>query len=107
MNTTSDNGKTWAIVSYLHIIGAIIAIVMNNEKKDPFVSFHVRQALGLTLLSMLLGTLVSGFDSWLVSGPFYLLFILLWLYAFIGALQGQKNLIPVLGPFFQNLFKSL
>lgn len=107
MNTTSDQGKTYAIVSYLHIIGAIIAIVLNNDKKDPFASFHIRQALGLCLLSMLLGTLVSGFDNWFVTGPFYLFFFVLWLFGFIGAVQGRMTLIPVLGPFFQNLFKSL
>jgi len=109
MNTQTDNSnnKIFAIVSYLHIIGAIISLVMNMEKKDPFVSFHIRQGLGLTLLSMAIGTMVSGFDNWLVSGPFYIFFFILWIYGIIGAIQGQMYVIPVIGPFFQKLFKSI
>lgn len=107
MNTQTDNGKTYAIISYLHIFGAIIAIVLNNEKKDPFASFHIRQALGLTLLSMIIGSMVSGFDSWLVSGPFFAFFLILWIIGILSAIQGEKTLLPVLGPFFQKIFKSL
>ncbi|MHA3789129.1 hypothetical protein ACX0HA_13025 [Flavobacterium hauense] len=109
MNTDLERGKTNAIIAYLHIIGCIIAMVMNSdaEKKSAFASFHIRQSLGLTLLSMLLGSTISNFDSWLVTGPFYLFFIVLWTYGFIGAIQGQMNLIPLLGPFFQKLFKGL
>ena len=107
MENTTEQGKTLAIVSYLTIIGTIIAIIQNSENKNTFASFHIRQALGLSLLFMLLGTLVSGFDSWAVTGPFYLFFFALWVYGLIGAIQGRMTLIPFLGPFFQNLFKSL
>lgn len=104
---TVEKGKTMAIIAYFHLLGAIIAIVQNNEHKNPFTSFHIRQGLGLTILSMLLGILVSGFDSWLVSSSFYIFFFILWAFSFIGAIQGKMYLIPVVGPFFQNLFKNL
>ena len=42
----TDNGKNTAIISYLTIIGTIIAIILNNDKKNDFASFHIRQALG-------------------------------------------------------------
>ena len=42
-----EQGKQTAIVSYLTIIGTIIAIFMNNETKNSFASFHIRQALGI------------------------------------------------------------
>ncbi|MEE1898320.1 hypothetical protein GN157_04065 [Flavobacterium rakeshii] len=109
MNTQPEenNGKTYAIVSYLTIIGSIIAIILNSEKKDPFASFHIRQALGLTLGFFALGYPIGFFDSWMVSSAFYLFFFILWIFGFIGALQGQMNLVPILGPFFQKLFKSI
>ena len=107
--TDLEKGKTNAIISYLHIIGCIIAMVLNSdaEKKSAFASFHIRQSLGLTLLSMLLGSTISNFDSWFVTGPFYIFFIVLWTYGFVGAIQGQMNVIPLLGPLFQKLFKGL
>ena len=111
MNNMTDfeKGKTNAIVAYLTILGCIIAMVMNSdaEKKSAFASFHIRQALGLSLLAMLLGSTISNFDSWMVSSAFYLFFFILWIYGFMGAIQGQMNSVPLLGPFFQKLFKSL
>ena len=96
MNTTVEEGKTMAI-----------AMVMNSEKKNYFTSFHVRQALGTILLFFALGYPVGTFDSWMVSSAFYIFFFILWIYGFLGAVQGQMYLIPVLGPFFQKIFKSL
>ena len=42
--------KNNAIIAYLTIIGSVIAIFMNqDDEKNEFVSFHIRQALGLFL----------------------------------------------------------
>ena len=44
MNTgTVQEGKTIAIISYITIIGLIIAFIMNQSKKNSFASFHIRQ----------------------------------------------------------------
>ncbi len=106
MNTVEE-GKTMAIVSYITIFGTIIAMVMNSEKKNHFTSFHIRQALGIILTFFILGYPVGMFDSWMVSSAFYIFFFILWIYGFLGAIQGKMNVIPVLGPFFQKTFKSL
>ncbi len=47
METTSDNGKTVAIIAYITLIGWIIALVMNNGNKTALGSYHVRQSLGI------------------------------------------------------------
>ena len=107
MDNSADNEKTLGIVSYLTLIGTIIAMVQNSEKRSAYVSFHIRQALGTMLLFFALGYPIGYFDSWMVSSAFYLFFFILWIYGFMGAVQRQMNLIPVLGPFFQNFFKSL
>jgi uncharacterized membrane protein len=105
----NDNqNKDAALVAYLTILGAVIAIFMNNEeKKTEFASFHIRQALGIFLSFFLLGYFVGYADSWTVSSAFYLFYFILWIYGFSGALSGQKRLIPVVGAFFQTTFKSL
>ena len=106
MNTVQD-GKPTAIVAYLTIIGTVIAIVMNNEKKNVFAAFHIRQALGLFLTHFALGYFVSAFDNWVATRIFWGILAVLWLIGFIGAIRGQQEKIPVLGNLYQRLFKSI
>lgn len=107
MDNSFESAKNKAVISYLTIIGTIIAIVMNNDSKDSFASFHIRQALGIILSFFALGYFIGYFDSWMVSSAFYIFYFILWIYGFMGALQGEKKLIPILGPLFQKTFKSL
>lgn len=107
MDTISDKGKTIAIYSYITIIGTLIAMLNNTEPKSAFASFHIRQSLGLNIAFYGLGYIVGNFDSWAVSGAFYIFFIILWGFGFIGAIQGKTSLIPLVGPLFQKVFKTL
>ncbi len=51
-----EKGKNAAIVSYITIIGSIIAIFMNqDENRSNFASFHIRQALGIFLTFFFIG----------------------------------------------------
>jgi uncharacterized membrane protein len=102
-----ENGKQTAIISYLTIIGSIIAIFMNNDKPNSFASFHIRQALGIFLSWFALGYFVGGFDNWGISAGFYTFIFILWLYGFVSAVQGEQKAIPFIGEFFQKLLKNL
>ena len=106
-NTTAEKGKHIAIYSYITIIGTLIAMLNNAEVKSEFASFHIRQALGINITFYGLGYIVGNFDSWVITGAFYICFFILWAYGIIGAVQQKTNLIPVLGPLFQKLFKTL
>lgn len=107
MNNSIEEGKQTAIISYVTIIGTIIAIFMNNEKKNEFASFHIRQALGINLTYFALGYFVGYFDSWMISSAFWTFIFILWVYGFIGAAQGEHKLVPLVGEFYQKFFKSL
>lgn len=103
-----DKSKNTAIIAYLTIIGSVIAIFMNQEgNKSEFASFHIRQAFGLFLSFFMLGYFVGYANSWTATSAFYIFYFILWIYGFLGALQGEKKEIPVVGSFFQNTFKSL
>ena len=103
-----DKSKNTAIIAYLTIIGSVIAIFMNQEEnKSEFASFHIRQALGLFISFFLLGYFVGYANSWTTTSAFYLFYFILWIFGFSGALQGQKKELPLVGGFFQNLFKNL
>jgi uncharacterized membrane protein len=107
MNNQIDEGKQAAIVSYLTIIGTVIAIFMNNESKNPFASYHIRQALGINITYFLLGYFIGYFDSWMISSAFWLFVFILWIYGFIAAIQGEYKKVPLVGDFYQNILKSV
>lgn len=102
-----DEGKKIAIISYVTIIGTISAMVMNGEKKNAFAAFHIRQSLGIFISFFLLGYFVGYFDSWMATYSFWLFIFILWIYGFSTALQSQMRAIPLLGDFFQKIFKNI
>ena len=105
--TSNSQNNGLAIVAYITLIGTLIAFFMNREERNSLVSFHVRQALGLWLLQMLLGYFIGAFDSWMLSISFWIFFIALFIYGVIGAASKKMNEVPILGPFFQKLFASI
>jgi len=106
-NNTVEQGKTIAIISYITIIGTLIAILMNNEKKNSFAAFHNRQALGINLMFYFVGWFVGYFNNWTISSAFYVFCFVLWIFSFIGAVQGEQKLAPLVGNYFQDWFKNL
>ena len=107
MKNTVEEGKNTAIIAHITILGTIIAAVLNGDKKNAFAGFYIRQTLGIFLLFFALGYPVGLFDSWMISSALYLFIFILWAYSFVSALQGQMNMIPLLGSFFQKAFKNL
>lgn len=104
---TVKRGKTKAIVAYLTFVGTLIAWSMDQDNKNSFSSFHIRQALGLDLLFLALAILVSGFNRWFITFPFWMVFIILWGFGFFGAISGKITIIPFLGNYFQKWFKKI
>ena len=105
--TTSDNGKTVAIVAYLTLIGWIVAFIMHNNNKTDLGAFHIRQMLGIIIVGILLN--IIGFSSG-ISIVFWIcriLAIVLWALGILGALNGEKKPVPVLGDQFQQWFKGI
>ncbi|AVR46453.1 hypothetical protein C7S20_14930 [Christiangramia fulva] len=105
--SSSPEGKTTAIVAYITIIGTIIAYFMNLDPKDPFASFHIRQAFGLHITFYLLGALMGMVHSGFIVGAFYAFFFVLWIYGLVAGVQGEMKEIPILGPLFQKWFSTI
>lgn len=105
----AEDGRTLSVIAYLTIFGAVIALIMNNERKNPFTAFHVRQGLGLCLSYMLIGyfLFIGNIQNHMVYISFWICFGILFLYGIIGAISGKTNKVPVLGAFFQKLFSGL
>jgi len=104
---TVEEGKTMAIISYITFIGTIIAFVMNNDKKNAFAAFHIRQMIGLILLGLVINLIARFADLGLIGSALGLIPLILWVIGFIGAIQGQEKKVPVLGDMFQDWFKGI
>ncbi len=101
-----EEGKTTAIISYITIIGLIVAYIMNNDKKNPFASFHIRQMVGLTLLGIINSFAIARISG-IVSMVISIALFVLWIIGLIGAAQGETKKVPVLGDYFQDWFKGI
>lgn len=99
--TNLNDGKNIAIIAHITLIGWVIALVMNNNSKNEFASFYIRQMLGLMIVSFLLYFI--PIIGWIIN----IAVMVLWLLSVIGAAGGEKKLTPVLGAYFQDWFKSL
>ncbi|NND63327.1 MAG: hypothetical protein HKN48_09050, partial [Flavobacteriaceae bacterium] len=102
--SATDNGKTVGIISYLWLIGWIIALVMHNGNKTEYGAYHIRQTLGLlvlwlavTIINTVLGLAGISMVGWIFSLGLFVL----WIMGFIGAIQGEKKPVPLLGEQFQ------
>ena len=102
----TQQGKKIATISYITIIGTLIAFTMNSEEKNEFAAFHIRQSLGIFVTFFGFGYIIGYFNSWMVTSAFWVFIFVLWLYGFLGALDGQTRSVPILGPLYQKIFKS-
>jgi uncharacterized membrane protein len=108
MNHDIEKGKTAAITSYILIIGVFIAMSMNSgEEKNTFASFHIRQALGLSLIFISLGLIISNFDSLMISISMWISLSVLWTYGIFSAINSETKPIPLLGNYFQKWLANI
>jgi uncharacterized membrane protein len=77
----SDTGKILAGLGYLTGIVALVAILMEPYKNEKFVRLHAIQALGLYIISIVLGVLnvipILGQIIWLVGSIAVLVFAIM------------------------------
>ena len=106
-NYSVKEGKSMAVISYITFIGTIVAFVMNQNKRNSFASFHIRQTIGIWVVALVVNFLqrFSHF-SWLDILLSLLVFVL-WIIGLIGAIQGEERRVPLLGDQFQDWFRNI
>ncbi|MGV0925568.1 DUF4870 domain-containing protein [Empedobacter tilapiae] len=101
-----DN-KTLSIVSYITLIGWVIAYIVGKDKADDLLKFHLKQSLGLVIFSIILGFLlniiITIFNLPIIGtlGLVSLVFIII---GIINAANGIKKPLPVIGSMFEDKF---
>jgi uncharacterized membrane protein len=117
--TTTDSGKTAAIISYFSLIGWLIAyFALHKDKKTELSSFHLRQTLLFAIVSVILGWGLSFVLAILIVTTgilaliylmyvVYLALFVIWIIGFIGAVKGLKTPMPIIGGKAQTIFSSI
>lgn len=107
METTTDNGKTVAIIAYITLIGWIIALIMNNGNKTAIGSYHLRQSLGIICVGVILNILASIIGISIINWIVWAGVLVLWILGILSAVQGEMKPVPVVGEKFQEWFKGI
>ena len=100
----SSNAQLIAIVSYLSLIGWIIAFVLYQNDKSELAIYHLRQSLGINILGVI-GWVVFWIPilGWLAA----IFLFVLWIMGLIYAAQGEAKPVPLIGNFIQDIFKGI
>ncbi|WP_448549398.1 DUF4870 domain-containing protein [Thalassotalea fusca] len=93
--TQIDASRVFAIVSYLTVVGWLIALIINGRNRSCLTSFHLRQSLGLILTAALLSFI--PLIGWLLN----VVVLLFWLIAIYRAFLGERYCVPIVGFFYQ------
>ncbi len=109
------DGKSIAIISYLTIVGWVIALVMNSNNKSQLAIYHIRQSLFIMLVGIAFYIaqtmlLFIPYLGWLVSlllFPVGLALFVLWIMGLISAINGEEKPIPIVGEKVQQLLSGI
>ena len=109
----TDNGKATAIVSYLSLLGWLIAyFALHAPNKTSLGSYHLRQtlllmlcAVGMQVLAMIL-IFVMPFLA-LILWVGWIGLLVLWIIGFIAAINGEEKPMPIIGEKAQELFRNI
>lgn len=105
----SGEDKTIAIVSYLTLIGFIVALILHGSKKTALGAYHLRQSLGLMITSivvMIAGMVLAfiPFLGWLADLALWVGVIVLWFTGFLAAMKGEQKPVALIGQHFEKWF---
>ncbi|KKT78703.1 MAG: hypothetical protein UW75_C0040G0005 [Parcubacteria group bacterium GW2011_GWF2_44_8] len=82
--------------------------LLTEDKNDPFVKFHLKQAIVLVLAAVAVSVVGSiiPFIGWFLIAPLGSVAILvLWVIGIINALNGEEKELPVIGSYAQKILK--
>src|SRR5690606_22273058 len=90
--STIEAGKTTAIIAYITVIGLVIALIMNGDKKNPCAAYHIRQSLGLMLTSFAVSVVsMIPFVGWLLGIVAAFALLYMWIMGIMGAANGREK----------------
>lgn len=103
--------KTLSIISYVTIIGWLIAYFSSKDKRESLVSYHLKQGLGIFIVAVIFNIAFTIIASIVPSLAFLGLvgyaFLIFMVFGIINAMNEKETPIPVIGKMFENKFAFL
>lgn len=109
-----------ALVSYFSPLGWVLAYIIyfDENKKTAFNAFHLRQSLGVSISAIIIFTgvwIISVILNFIylpslgkiVSYIAYLIIFTFYILGVLSAANGERRKLPIVGDYFQNVFKSI
>lgn len=108
----ADESKTAAIIAYITIIGFLVSLLALHKKGDEFSAFHLRQALGIGLTSVVLSLIAGLLLIIPIVGAIALLAIsimllIAWISGLVSAINGKQKPVFLFGEKFQQWFSGI
>ncbi len=109
--TLKDN-KTLSLISYiLTPIGWLIAYFVGKEKADDLLKYHLKQSLGLAIVSVLFNIAINIVVMITPKLSFLSIigyvFLILMIIGIINASNGAKKPLPIIGKMFEDKFSFI
>jgi len=105
-----DN-KSLSIVSYITIIGWLVAYFIGKEKADAFLKYHLRQSLGLVLTMFLFSLVVNVLTRLIlvlellnILSFAFLIWIII---GIVNAANQEMKPLPFIGKYFEDKFSFI
>ncbi|NSL86298.1 DUF4870 domain-containing protein [Chitinophaga solisilvae] len=103
--------KTLSIVSYVTLIGWLIAWYSGKDHADTLLKYHLRQSLGMAVISMAVSILFYLIASLVpILAPLQLAGLILpvfWVLGMINAANGAYRPVPLFGKPFEKSFSFI
>ena len=106
MQTTPNNSKALAIITYITFIGWIIAFMLNNKQKHSLVTYHQKQSLGIQCIYFAIAVLITL--TGLLS--LQILFLGVFILIIIGISNASNQInkpLPIVGVYFEKWFENI
>lgn len=100
------NSKTISIVSYLGIIGWLIAYFVGKNKTDDLSRYHLKQAFGLMIVGLIANTMFMFLPGMTGMGIGFVLLIFMIL-GIVNAVNEVQKPIPLVGKQFEGKFEFI
>jgi len=106
-----DN-KTFSIISYITIIGWLVAYFGGKDTADDLLKYHLRQSLGLAIVGFIFGvatnivTRLVPIVGMILSVASIIILVLL-IIGIINAANGVKKPLPIIGKMFEDKFSFI
>src|SRR5690554_6247950 len=102
------NNKTLSIVSYITLIGWLIAYFSGKENANDLLKYHLKQSLGLFIVAIVFNIALIIVAS-IIPSLYFLAYIgyAFWVLAILGIINASNDVeepLPVIGKMFEGKF---